>query len=104
MREQEGNAKVLATLASTLLYIADLSARVPDLALEAARGGYEASGKNDALAISVYAQALYQVGALDKAIELQTDAVAKTDEASRKAAESVLAYYQACKKLQTAVQ
>ena len=104
LKDHGANTVAMSTLAIALLSIENFSAKVPDLAIEAARTSYESSGKNDPFATAIFAQALYQIGALDRAIELQTAVVAKADEDSRKIAAGVLAYYQACKKLQTAVQ
>jgi thiol-disulfide isomerase/thioredoxin len=104
IQEHGRDPKVMAGLGATLLYIGDLSARVPDLALDAAKAAYE-TGKDQPEPIAIYAQAMYQIGALERAIELQKEALAKaSDEASRKGAESILTYYENCKKLQAAVQ
>ena len=87
-------------LAATLCDNPDLSTRLPDLALEAAKAAYDASKRRDASVLAVYARTLYQVGELDRAIELQTDAVAIANAEERKAAQAILDYYILCKQLQ----
>ena len=94
-----GNAVAMERLASALLAIGDLSARTPDLVLEAAQAAHEASKGRDASVIAVYAGALYQIGDLEGAISRQRDAIALASGDERKQLEGVLEYYDLCKKL-----
>lgn len=94
------NVKAMLALAQTLSDHEDLSTRMPDLALEAAKSAYEASGQRERDAVEVYARALYQIGDLDRAMSLQKDAVALTPESERETPERVLKYFELCKKLQ----
>lgn len=96
-----GDPKIMRLLATALMNNADLARRVPDLALEAAKAAYDASGKRDALMMVVYARAVYQVGNLDRAIELQKEALTIADEDDRKNVQGVLDYYLLCKQLGT---
>jgi len=94
-----GNAKAMSRLAVALLRNDDYATRTPDLALQAAKAAYDASKKRDVVAMAAYAQAMYQIGNLDKAIAVQTEAVALAREDQRKNAQDVLDYYKLCKQL-----
>jgi thiol-disulfide isomerase/thioredoxin len=98
------NAPAMRRLADTLTSIADFQHRFPDLALEAARAAHGSSKKPDAGALAVYARALYQVGALDRAIALQQDAVSVATNDEREFLRGTLEYYRNCKKLQGTVE
>ncbi len=101
MAAQGGNTEAMQMLALSLCRIDDFTLRVPDLALEAASAAYEASGRHGRAAIEVYARALYEIGALDRAIALQQEAVARADgEDEKKASQTVLEFYRKCKSLQ----
>ena len=102
--EHRGNAAAMGNLALALLGIADLSLRLPELALEAARAAYERSEKSQRIWIEVFARSLYQIGALDRAIAAQEEAVVKASDAERDDARRILDYYKTCKRLQSAVQ
>jgi len=93
------NAKAMSRLAVALLRNEDYATRAPDLALQAAKAAYEASKMRDAVAMAAYAQAMYQIGNLDKAIAVQTEAVALAHEDQQKQAQEVLDYYKLCKQL-----
>lgn len=96
--------RVLQLVADMLSANDDLTRRLPDLVLEAARGAYEGSDKKDATVIATYAHALYQIGAIEKAIAMQQEAVsALGGEDASKEARGVLAYYQKCKELQASI-
>jgi len=97
------NAKAMQQLASMLCSTTELTGRMPDLALAAAKAAYDASGQKSASAIATYALAIYQVGNLDRAIALQQDAVAVAQDGDRDAIRGVLDYYRNCKKLQETV-
>lgn len=90
---------VLSVLALTLCRIDDYALRTPELAMEAAKAAYDATGGKDRLANEIYARTLYQIGALDKAIEFQLRAVEASTPDERAEAEGILAYYRKCKTL-----
>jgi thiol-disulfide isomerase/thioredoxin len=97
------NVAAMERLAGSLLAIQDFSTRVPDIALKAAKAAYEASDRSRASAITIYAQAMYQIGHLDRAIELQKSAVASATDQERRDVERTLGYYEMCKQLQGSV-
>ena len=97
-----GNALAMQRLAATLSTNGDLTTRIPDLTLEAARAAYEASQGRDAVSIAVYARALYQIGDLDRAIALQQEALTVADEAERKVIQEILDFFLLCKQLRDA--
>lgn len=98
------DVRVLQLVSDMLSSNDDLTRRLPDLVLDAARRAYEASDKKDATVIGTYAYALYQIGAIEKAIATQQEAIsALGSEDASKEARGVLAYYQKCKELQADV-
>jgi thiol-disulfide isomerase/thioredoxin len=97
-----GNADAMTTLALTLCRIDDLSLRMPDVALKAAKAAYEGSKQRDRRAIEAYARASYEIGALDRAISLQEQAVALAAGEDKDVSQNVLNFYNLCKKLQAA--
>lgn len=101
--QNRGNAAAMAQLATTLSNITDLTSRLPDLVLEAAQAAYDASGTRDAVVAAIYARALYQIGALDRAIAVQQDAVALASTDNREQIQGIFEYYRLCKKLQAKV-
>lgn len=104
IQQNKSDASAMSTLSMALMGIEDFSARAPELAIEAAKAAYDASGKADALAIATYARALHSIGALDRAISLQEEAVSKSPDGQREEARKVLEFYQTCKRLQQSVQ
>ncbi|MFQ5415403.1 MAG: redoxin family protein, partial [Phycisphaerae bacterium] len=92
-----GNARAMQRLALRLSAIEDLSFSVPDLALEAAKAAYDAGGGADFDAAATYARVLYMVGALDRAIKVQQEAVALARAPTRDTMQAVLDYYALCK-------
>lgn len=99
----KSNGPALVRLAEMLSLVEDLASRDPALALEASRAAYEATQRRGARAITVYARALYQVGALDRAMTLQQDAVAVASEDERESVKAALDFYRRCKVLQSSV-
>ncbi len=93
------NSAAMRTLARILCSNMDITSRVPDLAIEAAKAGYTATEKKDPIAIAIYALALYQVGDLDKAIVLQKEAVAALGSEEDQSLVDALAFYEQCKRL-----
>lgn len=97
----KSDIRVLQLVADMLSGNDDLTRRLPDLVLEAAQRAYEASDKKDATVIATYAHALYLIGAVDRAVAVQQEAVsALGGEDASKEARGVLAYYQKCRELQ----
>ncbi len=95
-----GDTQVLTNVAQALLDIQDMDKRLPDLALEAASGAYRSANPPTPATTSVYAKALFEIGMLDRAIELQSDAIASaTGDGEKSAMEKVLRYYKTCKTL-----
>lgn len=94
------NSNAMAVLALTLCRIDDFKLRMPDLTLKAGKAAYEASKQEDHRAIQVYARTQYEIGALDKAIDLQTKALELASADSKEDAQKILAFYETCKKLQ----
>ena len=97
--EHKANRQAMQRLADTLLAVNDMTQRMPDLALDAARAAYRDGGEKDARAATVYARALYQIGMLDRAITLQQDAVAVATDRDRPLLQGILDYYRKCKEL-----
>ncbi len=94
------DVEVMQRLARILCANPDVPKRVPDLALNAARASYEASKKQDALAVSTYALAVYQIGDLERAIALQREAVSVATDANGDMVRETLDFYTQCMKLQ----
>lgn len=97
------DAVVMYSLSNALCSISDLSLRLPDIAVEAAKAAYTASGAHDPIAIATYARALFNIGKLDRAISLQEQAVAAADGENRVFIQGVLDHYNQCKQLQATV-
>lgn len=95
-----GNAEAMTNLALTLSRIDDLSLRMPDMAMKAAKAGYEVTKQRDRRAIEIYARASYEIGAIDRAIALQEQAVALATGDDKDVSQKVLSFYNLCKKLQ----
>ncbi len=95
------NPEAMSMLALTLSRIDDLSLRMPDLALKAARSAYERSEPKDRRVVEVFARASYEVGALDRAISLQEQAVALPGGEGKDESLRILSFYQLCRKLQS---
>ncbi len=97
------NIAAMENLAYILLSIEDISTRVPDLAHRAAKAAYDGSKHRRAGSIAVYANAMYQIGNLDKAIALQKEAVAIASDSNRREIARALDYYELCKTLSDSV-
>lgn len=100
IEQHQDNPKAMSRLAIAMLRIDDYATRTPDLAVKAARAAYQGSKQRDALAIVAYARSLYQIGAIDKAIEVQSEVVALVPEEMRQESQDVLDFYKLCKDLQ----
>ncbi len=101
--QNRSSAKVMSRLALTISGRDTLMTETPDLALQAARGGYEAASPKEMEATVIYARVLYQIGAMDRAISVQTEAVALANGEDKDMAQKLLDYYQKCKQLQGSV-
>ena len=73
-------------------------------ALETAQGAFKASKGHEPLAAAAYAQALYQIGDLDRAVQFQQDAVNAADPEMRRRLQGILDYYNLCKQLRTSIE
>jgi thiol-disulfide isomerase/thioredoxin len=99
-----GNGRAMQVLAEILLETEDLTRRFPDLSLEASRSAYESTKTRTHTTVRVYALALYQIGALDKALALQREAVDSAEGDERKHAQALYDYFNLCKQLQGTAQ
>ena len=100
IKANSSRGDVLHLLAELLCSTSNLFFRYPDLALEASRGAYLHSKESPRASVTAtYALALYQVGALDRAIAIQEEAleVAKADK--REEIQAILDYYKLCRQL-----
>lgn len=101
LAEHRDNADAMGTMADALLSIGPINMRQPELALRAAAAAFEAK-KSDQWSIGTYARALFEIGMVERAIELQEQAMAAADGAEMRAGfERVLDYYKKCKALQS---
>lgn len=104
LRQFQSNSRAMHALAIVSLFESeDITGRFPDIALEAARASYEAAQPKDTPTITVYALAAYHVGALDRALSLQQEALKLADGDDKREAQSILDYLTLCKELQTKV-
>jgi thiol-disulfide isomerase/thioredoxin len=93
--------KIQLSVAQALLGIRSLEKRRPALALRAAEKAYRAAEPSEFEVAAVYARALFEIGMVDKAIELQKTAVESANGAASTASlKGVLDYFKACKSLQ----
>lgn len=88
----------LAALARLLVEKVAPPDRMLDLALQAADAAYRADGTR-ADSIEALALAVYHIGDLDRAIELQQQAVEASNELEKDTVQKMLTYYQTCKSL-----
>ncbi len=103
LKTHKAKPKAMQSLASTLCDIGNVASRCPDIALEAAKVAYE-TNQRDAGVVATYARALYQIGALERAIALQQDALALAATGDQKSEfQGALEFYRTCKKLQETV-
>lgn len=98
------NASAMANLAAILLEGEDFTRRLPDLVLDASKASYEAAQPPSIDTITIYALALYQIGAIDRALALQREAVDATQGEERRRAQQIYDYYSLCKQLQGSTQ
>jgi thiol-disulfide isomerase/thioredoxin len=107
LEQHQADAYVQFVLAQGLIEMAgspEIAARHPDLAIKAAQGAYQASkGKPQPQMTAAYAAALFHVGALDRAIAIQTEAVQHAGDSGRSSHQAVLDYYLKCKRVRDAV-
>ncbi len=94
-----GDAQAMLRLATVLCNNQNLAFRTPASALKAAQAAYEATSRRDVDAIEIHALAQYQISNLDRAIELQQEAVNVADDARRARAQAIVEFYKRCKEL-----
>jgi tetratricopeptide (TPR) repeat protein len=99
LRSNSGDADGLNNLAGALMRVDEYGQRRPELILAAAKAAFEACEGTNCVMLDTYAKALYQIGNLDEAIRIQTDAVNKASESEKDNLQKVLAYYKECKRL-----
>lgn len=101
LEEHRDNADAMGAMAGALLDIGPIDMRQPELALKAATAAFEAKRQDHRL-IGTYARALFEIGMVERAIELQEQALAAADGGEARADfEKVLDYYKKCKALQS---
>jgi len=102
--QNRSNSRAMHAVALVSLFEAEeITGRFPDVALDAARASYESAATRDAPTITVYALAAYHVGAIDRAVALQQEALQAAQGEDRKDAQSILDYLTLCRKLQSSV-
>jgi thiol-disulfide isomerase/thioredoxin len=100
VKDVRDNPQALAIVAEVLFQVTEPAYRMPELALEVARDAHQLSAQGPRAEISsTYARALYQVGALDRAIEVQRDALSLASRTGRDGARKVLDYYLECRRV-----
>ncbi len=100
-RDNGDRTDVQFAIARSLLGIPELDKRRPGLALQAAAKAYRSATPPGFQIIAAYARAMFEIGMVDKAIELQKSAVESANgDADKTGLKSVLDYYKACKDLQ----
>jgi len=97
--KHRSNERAMRRIADQLMNTGVLPDRVPDLAVKAARAAYERGDSRDAETAAIYARALYQVGAIAAAVEIQTKAVAAARGSLAEDFAAVLEFYKACQKV-----
>lgn len=96
-----GKHEAMLKMAVLLLDNPDLTLRTPDLAMQAAQAAFDAA-PSKAESMAVLALAKYHIADLDRAIDLQTQAVGAAGEDVRGGYQKVLDYFTACKGLREA--
>ncbi len=92
------DAALMQQFAELLSVNPDLSLRTPELAVQAAKAALEASDGKDAVIVATYAFAMFQIGDINRAIELQKQALALSSDDSYII--GTLRYYKECKAMQ----
>jgi thiol-disulfide isomerase/thioredoxin len=93
------NPLAMATLTLTLCRIDEYDLKTPELAMEAAKAAYKVTGGKERYTAEIYARTFYQIGAIDRAIELQQEAVAAASADQKATATAILNFYKKCKTL-----
>lgn len=101
IRKHKNDPVAMNALAQSLLGMGELDKRQPDLALRAATAAYEACRGGDCSMVDTYARAMFEIGLVDRAIELQAQAVTLAKGEQRAALEKVAEFYKKCKALQS---
>ena len=101
--DHANDAKSMTALAQQLMTIAEPGSRVPELTLRAAAAAYKAGNGRDFYAADTYARAVFEIGLVDRALELQEQAVTLADgDEVRDSLKKVAEFYRKCKTLQSA--
>lgn len=91
-----GNANGLNEVAWDLVTEQELARRDPALALKCAEESVRLSGRKEAASLDTLARAWYDLGMLDKAIEIQKESLAAASNADERAdVKKALVYYEA---------
>jgi len=93
------NPLAMTTLALTLCRIDEYGLKTPELAIEAAKAAYDVTGGKERYTAEIYARTFYQIGAIDRAIELQEQAITAAPADQKAEAQLILDFYKKCKKL-----
>lgn len=106
MEQHKSDGAVMHLLARKLLDLnnkENVAARQPELMLRAAEAAHKASAsKPRGDVTATYAEVVFQIGAVDKAIAIQTEAVQQSAPEARPPLQAVLDYYTKCKQLRDA--
>jgi len=100
IQRNRSNARVMSVLAANCLEAPATAGQFPDVTLDAALAAYEGARPKDASTVSLYARALHQVGALDRAIALQREAVDLAQGDEKKEAQAFYDFLKLCKEVQ----
>ena len=87
------DAEVLNMIAWELVTDEDLGSRAPRLGLSAAESAVELTARQNAAILDTLARAHYAIGMIEKAIEIQREALAVAEEGEREGLEPALEYY-----------
>ncbi|GEM_PF-2442189 len=91
-----GSADGLNSLAWDLVLEQELELRDPELAVKCAEESVKLSNRKEAASLDTLARAWYELGMVEKAIELQKESLAASDDAEERAqVNAALLYYQA---------
>ncbi len=97
LNKNKDNAEAMHLLARALVGIGSLNNRMPGSSVMAAKRAYQLTLENPRSEIAqLYAMSLYQVGAMELAKEVQTQALKYAAEDEKELVKSVLDYYNEC--------
>ena len=99
-KEFARNGRFLNSVAWDVLSEPRLYRHDPEIGLTLARAAFLASGGQDAAIADTYARALHMIGRVDLAIEVQQQAVSRSNSEQRPENERMLSFYRRCQALQ----